>query len=157
MPFTTDALRSPRQASLEIRRAGLACAKVGFIRVIDLSGFCSGRMVITIQSREAQSGRDATCSVPTAHHVTAQGNALGNAKRMSQAPTGRKDRVLLTPFQGFSAGACFLGRCPRLSHGAALRQNPSDMPAVVTEQEPNQQTTPINITFAQPSPTLHTA
>ena len=39
----------------------LGCAKVGFVRASELSGFCSGRMVVTIQSREKQSERHATC------------------------------------------------------------------------------------------------
>ena len=67
----------------------------------------------------------------------------------------RGERIVscLRPVRAFLLKiACFLGQCPRLSHGAALRQNPSDTPAVVTEQKPDQQTTPINLTFAQPRP-----
>ena len=39
----------------------LGCAKVGFVRASELSGICSGRTVITIQNREKQSERPATC------------------------------------------------------------------------------------------------
>ena len=39
----------------------LGCAKVEFVTLSELSGFCSGRMVITIQNREKQSERLATC------------------------------------------------------------------------------------------------
>ena len=94
------------------------------------------------------------CSVPKAHHVTAQGNALGKCETNVLSPKGAKGTcLLLTPFQGFPAGACFLGRCPRLSHCAALRQNPSDTPVVVMEQKRDKSTALKYETFAQAKPT----
>ncbi len=54
-------------------------------------------------------------------------------------------------FQGFDVRNCrFLGRCPRLSPCAALRQNPSDTQCVVTEQKPDQQTVPMSSLTASP-------
>ena len=44
----------------EIRKVGLGWAKVGFVGTSELSWFCSGRMVVTLQSREKQSERPAT-------------------------------------------------------------------------------------------------
>ena len=53
-------------------------------------GFVSGRIVITIQTGDAQSGRDAMCSVPKARNVTAQGNALGKCETNASSPNGAK-------------------------------------------------------------------
>ena len=62
---------------------------LGF-RVSDLSGFCSGSMMITIESSDADSERHATYSVPKAHNVTAQGNALGKCETNVESPQGAK-------------------------------------------------------------------
>ena len=63
-------------------------------------------------------------SVPTAQNVKAQGNALGTCETNDQSPKGAKCSCIpITPFQGFDVRYWrFLGRCPRLSHCAALRQ-----------------------------------
>ena len=55
------------------------------------------------------------CSVPKAHHVTAQGNALGKCETNVPSPNGAKGScLLLTPFQGFPAGDCrFPGALPQ--------------------------------------------
>ena len=71
-------------------RVAQACGKVEFTMVIEVSRFCSDRMVITIQSREAQSRRRPMCSVPKAHNVTAQGNALGKCETNVLSPNGAK-------------------------------------------------------------------
>ena len=73
---------------------------------------------------------------------------------MSRAPKGRNDRASqLRPFRASTFEiALFLGRCPRLSHYAALRQDTLETPPVVTEQKPDQQTTQINAIFAQARP-----
>ena len=62
-------------------------------------------------------------SVPKAQNVKAQGNALGTCETNDQSPKGAKcSCISITPFQGFDVRSWrFLGRCPRLSHCAALR------------------------------------
>ena len=71
-------------------------------------------MVTTIQSREAQSGRDAMCSVPKAHNVTAQGNALGKCETNGPSPNGAKGSCPAYAFQGFPAQDClFPGAMPQ--------------------------------------------
>ncbi len=50
------------------------------------------------------------CSVPKAHNVTAQGNALGNRETNVRSPNGAIGSLLLiTPFQGSAARSCM---CP---------------------------------------------
>ena len=73
------------------------------------------KLVMTIEGREAQQGRDAMCSVPKAHHVRAQGNALGKCDTNVPSPNGAKGScLLLTPLQGFPAGDClFPGAMPQ--------------------------------------------
>ncbi len=124
--------------------------------VFELCCICSGRMVKTIRSRKARSPAHAMRSVPRAHNVTAQGNALGKCETKVQSPTGRKDRLFsLRPFRALPLDpACFLGRCPRLSHCAALRQNASETLSVVQGQKPDKPIPATTPTFAQPSPSL---
>ena len=88
----SDASRilTPSAADLRMCRVGLGCAKVGFVRASELSRFCSGRMVITIQNRDKQSERHSIFSVPKAHNVIAQGNALGKCETNVQSPKGAK-------------------------------------------------------------------
>ena len=78
-------------------------------------------------------------SVPKAHNVKAQGNALGTCETKDQSPKGAKSSCIpITPFQGFHVRYCrFLGRCPRLSHCAALRQTAPATRSVPTEQIPD--------------------
>ena len=134
----------------------LGCAKVGFVRASDLSGFCSGRVLITIQSREKQSDRRATCFRAKGTQCDSPGQRPGKMRiECSKPQRGEMTVPPITPFQGFNVrNFGFLGRCPRLSHFAALRQDPSETPSGVTEQKPDQQATPINATFAQPGAEL---
>ena len=64
-------------------------------------------------------------SGPKALNVKAQGNALGSLGEWIESPERAKClRLLFRPFRAFQASAGrFLGRCPRLSHCAALRLN----------------------------------
>ncbi len=85
--------------------------------------------------------------------MTAQGNALGKCATNVPSPNGAKGScLLLTPFQGFPAGDCpFPGAMPQAFTLCRVAAKPfGHMPAVVTEQKPDQQISQINITFAQP-------
>ena len=56
----------------------------------------------------------------------------------------------ITPFQGFDVRyGRFLGRCPRLSHCAALRQTAPVTRSVPTEQNPDKSMPLVNPTFAR--------
>ena len=58
-----------------------------------------------VQSREAQSGQDAMCSVPTAHNVKAQGNALGKCETNVPSPNGAKESCPAYALSGLSCSS----------------------------------------------------
>ena len=114
--------------------------------------------MITIQSREKQSDRRATCFRAKGTQCDSPGQRPGKMRNECSKPQrGEMTVPPITPFQGFNVRNCrFLGRCPRLSHDAALRQDPSETRSVVTEQKPDQQATPNQRNFcaAQSHPTI---
>ena len=67
------------------------------------------------------------------------GQRPGNLRNeRPEPPKARNDRVLINPFQGFHVRYYrFLGRCPRLSHCAALRQTAPATRSVLMEQNPH--------------------
>jgi hypothetical protein len=113
-------------------------------QVAELSGFCSDRSLITIQNRDAQSELHVFSAKGT--QCESPGQRPGKMRNECPKPPGGEMIIHpITPFLGFPVRNCrFLGRCPRLSHDAALRQDPSDTPSGVKEQKPDQQTTPIH-------------
>ena len=131
--------------------SGLTYAKVAFVRLSELSRFCSGRMVITIQNTEKQSERHAACFRAKGTQCGSPGQRHGKMRNeCPKPPRGEMTAHPITPFPGFHIRNCrFLGRCPRLSHSAALRQDTSESPSVVAEQKPDQQTPPHDATFAR--------
>ena len=84
------------------------------------------------------------------------GQHPGKCETKVQSPNGAKGSpLLITPFQGSAARSNgFLGRCPRLSHCAALRHNPSGTLSVMPEHKPDKSIPSTTPTFTQPSPTL---
>ena len=71
--------------------------------------------------------------------MKAQGNALGTCETNDKSPKGAKCSCIpITPFQGFDVRYWrFLGRCPRLSQCAALRQTALGARSVQMEQDPD--------------------